>query len=130
MAMAILVVDDEEAIRGFVQRILELHGFTVLAAADGLDAIEKVESFAKPIDLLVTDIRMPRMDGVSLGRWVAKAYPEVPILYISGYPFDLEGEKPNLPVKVCAFLPKPFTPKALIETVRQCLPSTKAAVVT
>ena len=119
----ILVVDDEETVRVYIRRILAVHGLETIEAIDGLDALRKIEGLDEPLTLLVTDVRMPRMDGIELGRAVGTMHPETPILYISGYPFDIEEERSQHPGRMCAFLSKPFVPKKLVETVKQCLGS-------
>jgi CheY-like chemotaxis protein len=117
----ILIADDEPAVRTYIRNILKMEGYQLLEAADGLDAIEQIRQHIAPIDLLVTDIRMPRMDGVALARSVSEVYPGTPVVYISGYPFDLEEERSRHSGRPCAFLSKPFTPKTLLETVEKCL---------
>lgn len=123
----ILVVDDEETVRGYIRRILGMRGFQVLEAADGLDALRQIQSPGTTVDLLLTDIRMPRMDGIELAHAVTSLHPRMPVLYISGYPFDIEQERTQHAYKACGFLAKPFTPKVLVDTVNQCLSSVEKA---
>src|SRR4051812_43030178 len=92
MGQTILVADDQEIVRTYVESILRKEGFHVLKAADGLDALQQVKQRSGPIHLLLTDIRMPRLDGVALGRSAAEVYPNLPILYMSGCSFDLQEE--------------------------------------
>jgi CheY-like chemotaxis protein len=117
----ILVVDDEESVRLYIRRILAAQGWQIKEAGDGLDAMRKIEGMGAPLDLLLTDIRMPRMDGIELARAMIQTHPHTAVLYISGYPFDVKEEQSRNPQRICAFLPKPFTPKALVEAVKQCL---------
>jgi len=117
----ILIADDEETVRIYIRRILAAQGFQVLEATDGVDAMEQIERMDSPVDLLLTDVRMPRMDGPSLAHSVTERYPETAVLFISGYPLDLERERSRHPRKACSFLPKPFTPKLLVEAVAHCL---------
>ena len=127
----ILIADDESAVRTYVRAILNRAGFQIIEAVDGQDALEKVQRHGAPIDLLLTDVRMPRLDGLSLARSVIELYPGTPVLYISGYPLDIEKERGNRPSYACAFVPKPFTPKLLLEAVEKCLcPPEKAATST
>jgi two-component system cell cycle sensor histidine kinase/response regulator CckA len=109
----VLVVDDEEGVRSFVHSVLARHGYDVLEAEDGLAAYELLERLAGRIELLVTDVKMPRMDGITLGEKVATGYPDIGVLYISAYisetPTRGAGRR---------FLPKPFRPDALVECVR------------
>jgi two-component system cell cycle response regulator CpdR len=116
----ILVADDEESVRTYVGRILAMNGFEVVEAADGADALQHIET-GDAIDLLLTDVRMPRMDGIELARSAHAICPHLPVLYISGYPFDVDEERRIYPAKICAFVAKPFTPKTLVEAVRRCL---------
>src|SRR6058998_2604704 len=119
----ILLADDEDFVRTFVRAILNAAGFDVVEAADGAEAIEIVQQVGAAIDLLVTDVRMPRMDGVALAQALTDIYPDIPILFISGYAFDLEAEQQKLPAKRCGFVQKPFVAKALLDAVRKCLDS-------
>jgi len=97
--------------------ILEEEGFTVLSAEDGLDAIRVSQSHQGVIDLLVSDLSMPRMDGQSLANALLAADPGLPVLFISGYCEELPGRQ-NKSIK---FLPKPFSPMTLADTVRGML---------
>ncbi len=119
----ILFADDESTVRSYVARILRREGFEILEAADGADAMEILRKRGAPIDLLLTDIRLPRMDGVELARTVTRMYPGTPVVYISGFPFSLDQERTPDELAACAFLPKPFDRKALLETVQKCLAS-------
>jgi CheY-like chemotaxis protein len=118
-AETILIADDEPIVRAYVRTILRSQGFSLIEAVDGVDALAQVEQRAAPIDLLLTDVRMPRMDGIALAHSVVQAYPAVPILYMSGYPFDLDTA--SVADRPCASLSKPFTRKALLEAVEKCL---------
>lgn len=100
-----------------------MQGLQCIDAVDGIDAMRKMEDLETALDLFVTDVRMPRMDGIELARAVIRIQPHAAVLYISGYPFDLEEERSRNPGRIYAFLPKPFTPKALVEAVKQCLAS-------
>jgi two-component system cell cycle sensor histidine kinase/response regulator CckA len=116
-AETILVVDDEAMVRTYVRTILRREGFQLIEAVDGLDALEQVEQRGSP-DLLLTDVRMPRMDGIALARAITQAHPKTPVIYISGYAFEPEGkDRPG----ECAFVSKPFTRAALLDAVTKCL---------
>jgi two-component system cell cycle sensor histidine kinase/response regulator CckA len=124
----ILFVDDESAVRSYVRAALTNAGFDVSIASDGEEALQLINDLSGEIDLLVTDIRMPKMDGICLADAVADLYPQIPVLFISGYPFDLEAEERKHPAKSCGFLKKPFLPQPLFEAVRKCLaPPSQAA---
>jgi CheY-like chemotaxis protein len=116
-------VDDEETVRAYIGKILTMRGYRFLEAHDGVEALEQIDRLGSAVDLVLTDVRMPRMDGGELALRVTALYPETPILYISGYPFDVEAERRQTPTRICAFLSKPFTPKVLMEAVTECLSS-------
>jgi len=122
-ARTILVVDDEETVRTYVHKILSMRGYRVMDARDGVDALEQIAQLGSAVDLLLTDVRMPRMDGSELTQRLSATYPQTPILYMSGYPFDLDAERKRNPARICAFLSKPFTPKLLLEVIDECLSS-------
>lgn len=121
-AETILLVDDEASVRSYIRNILRLEGFQVLEGVDGVDALQQVERRQAPVDLVVTDIRMPRMDGIALARSVNQRFPSIPVLYISGFPFDLDEERTRQPTNICAFVAKPFSRQTLLDAVRKCLP--------
>jgi CheY-like chemotaxis protein len=102
----VLVVDDESAVRLFVSCTLEREGYDVLGAGDGVEALELLERRGYGIDLVLTDIRMPRLDGLELGRRVAKLPGPIPIAYMSADP----------PRDVVC-LEKPFSMAALVALV-------------
>ena len=113
----ILLVEDEVKLRMLLSSILTLHGYTVLEAADGAEALRISSQFEDPIHLLVTDMVMPGISGCETARLLAESRPEMRILYISGYTEDawrypgIESGK-NL-------LQKPFTPEVLVAHVRE-----------
>ncbi len=121
-AETILLVDDEASVRSYIRNILRLEGFQVLEGVDGMDALQQVERRQAPVDLVVTDIRMPRMDGIALARSVNQRFPSIPVLYISGFPFDLDEEGTQQSTNICAFVAKPFSCQTLLDAVRKCLP--------
>ncbi len=124
----ILFVDDESTVRSFVQLALTKAGFDVSIASDGEEALQVINDKSGDIDLLVTDIRMPKMDGICLADAMAALYPNIPVLFVSGYPFDLEAEQRKRPARSCGFLKKPFLLQRLFEAVRKCLaPPSQAA---
>ena len=117
----ILFADDEVTVRSYVARILRREGFELLEAEDGADALSQLQSRGTRVDLLLTDIRMPRMDGVQLARTVTEMYPGTPVVYISGYPFSLEQQRTQDPLSACAFVAKPFDRKSLLSAIQKCL---------
>jgi two-component system cell cycle sensor histidine kinase/response regulator CckA len=113
--LTVLVVDDEEAVRKFVERVVRDAGFTTATAADGPHAIEvaaKLEAF----DLLVTDLMMPQMTGDELARRLRQNEPRLKVLYLTGYSDRLFKEKVTL-WEDEAFLDKPCSVKGLREAV-------------
>jgi PAS domain S-box-containing protein len=116
----VLVVEDEPVVRQMAARALQEYGYTVIEAGDGLEALRLIEDGAHPIELLVTDVVMPGMDGPELARRAAGLRPGLPVLFMSGYTDDeivrrglLEAGQP--------FLQKPFTPEVLSEQVAELL---------
>ena len=115
----VLVVDDERAVRRFVSRILQQDGHTVYEAADGADALEMIERGAVPVELVVSDIVMPRLNGVELMKALAVTHPAVPVILISAY---AQGELAEMGVLApCGVVPKPFAAERLVQEVRRCL---------
>jgi CheY-like chemotaxis protein len=116
----ILIVEDEPAVRYMTTRALKEHGYTVLEASDGPEALKLVEQANGALDLIITDVIIPGLDGAELARRAASVKPDLPILFMSGYTDDdivrrglLERDKP--------FLQKPFTPDALVRRVAELL---------
>jgi CheY-like chemotaxis protein len=110
----VLVVDDEEVMRLLLTRTMELEHYQVYAAADGLEALMMLEQ-GLPVDLVIADVSMPRMDGRQLAIELSKRDPHLPIVLISGVYL---GGGTDFPGPV---LPKPFTPMALASRVREVL---------
>jgi CheY-like chemotaxis protein len=115
VSQVVLLVDDEPMIHLIVTRTLQREGWTVLNATDGEHAVEIIGRTGEPPQLVITDMRMPRMNGAELGQWIEARYPTVPILYISGFmdmlPQPTHGRS--------ASLGKPFTPAMLLQAVRE-----------
>jgi two-component system cell cycle sensor histidine kinase/response regulator CckA len=118
----ILVVEDENAVRALARHILESHGYTVLEACDGQEALELVQRHHGRIHLLVTDLVMPRMGGRRLAELILQSMPEAPprVLFISGYTSDAELTGGLLGPGL-SFLQKPFGPTHLARRVRELL---------
>ena len=116
-AGTILLVEDEDAVRAFSSRALAGRGYTVVEARSGVEALEKMAEHRGAIDLVVSDVVMPEMDGPSLLRELRKTRPDLKIIFVSGYAED--AFKKNLPEnETFAFLPKPFSLKQLIQAVK------------
>ena len=118
----VLVVDDEEGLRSLVCRTLRAEGYGTLEAAHGAEALELMENAAEPVDLVVTDVVMPGMDGRELGRRLAQRWPTLPILYISAYDVN-DIFRRGSPRLSAPFLQKPFPAEGLITTVQELLAS-------
>jgi signal transduction histidine kinase/CheY-like chemotaxis protein len=116
----ILLVEDQEEVRSLARDVLELDGYTVIEACDGEDAVAAFEDTDRTIDLLLTDVVMPRMGGVELARALEERQPELPVLFVSGYT-DHEVFADGPPGARSAFLAKPFTPYSLTDKVREML---------
>ncbi len=112
----VLVVEDETAVRELVQRTLERAGYRVVAASDGVAAIETAERHPTSIDLVVTDVVMPRMGGRELAARLLATRPDLRFLFVSGYAEDAR-EPRDLSGAEHAFLAKPFMPDQLVERV-------------
>ncbi len=116
----ILLVEDEDPVRAVNSRALSARGYTVLEAASGLEALAIVEEGEHAIDLVVSDVVMPEMDGPSLLREVRKHQPHLKVIFVSGYAED--AFRKNLPEgETFNFLPKPFSLKQLVETVKKTM---------
>jgi CheY-like chemotaxis protein len=118
----ILVVEDHEGVRSLIVGTLELCGFHVLQAADGVEALRQVAQHVGPIDLLLTDVIMPGMNGKEVADQLAVLRPGIKVLFMSGYSGELIAHHGVLEAGV-AYLPKPFTPDALTAKVREMLGS-------
>ncbi len=116
----VLVVEDDEAVRRLVCDVLEEHGYTVLCARDGAEAIRLTSRFEGDIDLLVTDVIMPQMNGPELASRLCLTRPELKVLYVSGYSADDIGEHGVLRDDV-QLLQKPFSPHTLLKRMREVL---------
>ncbi len=116
---SIIVVDDDAAVRRIASRILAEEGFHVLEASDGDEAIQLAERHGPEVGLVVTDIVMPRLNGIELLERLSRIQPSVPVVLMSGYTSnELMGRALVAP---CGILRKPFAPEALIGEVRRCL---------
>jgi CheY-like chemotaxis protein len=116
----VLLADDEAIVRGVVRETLERFGYEVLEAADGPEALELAERRQGPIDLLLTDVRMPRMNGVELAGRLRATRPDLRVLFMSGLAeVDVASELEQRPG--VHFVDKPMTPSVLLERVREAL---------
>jgi two-component system, cell cycle response regulator CpdR len=116
----ILLVDDEEPIRGFLKRGLEMDGHEVETAVDGADAVDRLVERRGAFDLVLTDIRMPMMDGIALALAAKRDYPDLKILLMTGFADQRERAK-GLETIVVDVLTKPFSLADLRDTVNRVL---------
>lgn len=104
----VLVVEDDLATREAIRALLEAHNYSVMAAIDGIEALDLLENNHKGVDLIVSDVVMPQMGGLALYRTVSELWPKIKILFITGHP--LEGESQKLLEKGSViWLQKPFS---------------------
>ncbi|MET0753075.1 MAG: PAS domain S-box protein [Pyrinomonadaceae bacterium] len=116
----ILLVEDEESVRRIALEVLNVLGYQVFEAANGQQALQIAEIYNQPIDLLLTDVVMPRMNGRELSEKVKALHPETVVLFMSGYNDDIISNHGALDENI-QFLSKPFTPLVLADRVRQIL---------
>jgi two-component system cell cycle sensor histidine kinase/response regulator CckA len=118
----VLIVEDDESARELMRKALAPHGYSVLEARDVWDALTIARSRSAPIDLLLTDIVMPDMNGPQLAQHIVTMHPKVRVLYVSGFPQASIIGSSTVSERV-SFLPKPFVPGALLASVREALDS-------
>jgi two-component system, cell cycle sensor histidine kinase and response regulator CckA len=122
----ILFVEDDPGIRNFVQRLLKERGYRVLTAMNGDEALVLAKSETQPVHILITDVVMPGMSGRQLAKELLKSWPDVKVLFISGYTEDAIIHHGVLE-KGSNFLSKPFSSEDLASTLRQILDRTESA---
>ncbi len=106
--MRILLTEDDDSVRAFVSRALELDGHKVETACHGVEAMERLTESAGGFDLLVTDVKMPVMDGIALAHEASSQWPTLPILLMTGFA-DQRERAQDLADVVRDVLTKPFT---------------------
>ncbi len=110
----VLVVDDEAGVRRLACRILKRAGHDVLQAEDGVAACDVVRKLGGALDLVITDIRMPRMTGTELADLLRSQYPDVKVILMSAF-------ADSIPLASWDFVPKPFTPAMLLVIVEHLI---------
>ncbi len=118
----ILLVDDDEIVRKFVLQVLQTSGYAVIEASNGPEALRIAKEHTGPINLLLTDIKMPKMNGRELADRLTPLRPGVKVLYISGHTDSATVNQMALQ-RGANFLQKPFTPDRLTTKVRKVLDS-------
>lgn len=116
---SIVIVEDDEELRGALAETLEMVGYTCLQAANGSEAVEIIES--QSVDLVISDIHMPVMDGESLLKYLQKNHPELPVLMVTAYG-TVDGAVAAMQLGAIDYLQKPFEAKRLTEKVASLLP--------
>ncbi len=122
----VLVVEDETALRRLICHSLERKNYTVFAAKDGIEGLELFRQHASDIQLVITDLMMPRMDGFDLKEHILGLNPLVKFLFMSGYAEEIV-QRHHRSLRGCAFLEKPFLPEELVNKVRNLLAGVDAA---
>jgi CheY-like chemotaxis protein len=122
----VLLVEDEDAVRALGARILERHGYTVLEARNGRDALAVAAQHLGPIDLLLTDVVMPEMGGKQLAEALVARDASLRVLFVSGYTDGDISRRGELD-QCTAFLQKPFTASGLLGRVREVLDGSAVA---
>jgi two-component system, cell cycle sensor histidine kinase and response regulator CckA len=117
----VLLVEDEEAVRRLIRAILDRLGYTVVEARDGQEALECWQEHGRRIDIVLTDVVMPRLDGPSLAAAIRRSQPDIPVIYLSGYTDDAVIKRSASVDDKTPFLQKPFTSGALARMVRALL---------
>jgi two-component system, cell cycle sensor histidine kinase and response regulator CckA len=122
-SIQILLVEDAAALRRFVRLILEESGYEVLEAENGLEALRVVRQTQREVQLLLTDVIMPQMGGRELAEHLRLEYPDLKVIFVSGYDFGHIGAlRPGM-----HFLQKPFTPSILLAKIEQVLAESEDA---
>ena len=127
----ILVTEDDDQVRSFVSRALTMDGHDVVEACDGEDGYDRLTAEAMPdgragFDLLLTDIKMPFMDGIALTREAARRHPDMPILMMTGFA-DQRERAADLEAAVVDVVSKPFTLARIRQAVSLALQERRAA---
>jgi two-component system cell cycle sensor histidine kinase/response regulator CckA len=120
----ILLVEDEQAVRRLVRDMLVRHGYRVVEAENGRQALQLFQAHQHEIALLLTDVVMPEMNGRDLARHLRACRPDLKVLYMSGYTGDAMSESAGIEPGA-VFIQKPFTPRTLLRRVREALADTK-----
>lgn len=120
---SILVVDDELLIRDLLYDFFKDHGWDISIAENGEKAMEVMR--AKNVDLVLSDVKMPQMDGLDLSRKLRESYPKVPVVLMTGYP-SVDSVIDALRNKVVDYIVKPFNINQLYKTVESQLEKKEA----
>jgi CheY-like chemotaxis protein len=116
----VLVAEDNDQVRELVTRILTPLGYTVIEAANGSEALAAAESCGRPVDLLLSDVIMPEMNGKELADRLTATHPALKVAYMSGYTAEAIVHRGKLAAGM-HLIPKPFAPSVLAREVRRAL---------
>jgi two-component system, cell cycle sensor histidine kinase and response regulator CckA len=119
--MVMLLVDDDVTVLNYVRKLLKADGFTILTAGDGESALEVSRNHLGSIDLLLTDVKMPRMNGLALCKIISEERPDIKLLIMSG---DLQ-ERERVAMNGLPFLQKPFSHRSLRDSIEALLGPTR-----
>jgi DNA-binding response OmpR family regulator len=123
------MAEDDELVRGVLARSLRDYGYTVLEARDGVEALDVVARHPAPPSLMIVDVVMPRLSGRQLSAELHRRWPELPVLFMSGYT-DLDSVTRDLVEEGSEFLQKPIEIEALARKVRVMLEGARRASTT
>ncbi len=118
--VTILFVEDDEKVRRVGTAILKSLGYEFIGASDGIDALEKIAQLKRPVDLLISDVVMPNMDGMALAKKLQSEYPNLKVLLTSGYPSDKIARQGVLDEDL-AFISKPYDKDSMTKKIREVL---------
>jgi two-component system cell cycle sensor histidine kinase/response regulator CckA len=119
---SILVVEDEEMLRGLIRELLEIKGYAVLEATHGAEALEMMRSSSRTVDLVLTDVVMPHMNGSELVECLKRDNPGLKVIFMSGFTGSSNAAvHKSLGMPGVAFLQKPFRLNALVGAVEDLL---------
>jgi len=116
----ILVVDDESAVLNLLTALLKTRGYKTLAATNGREALALFKEHEDDVNLLITDVVMPEMDGIELAVQIRSLRPKVPVLFVSGFCENIPGS-----LQEWEAVDKPFKPQELLKKIVDILTSTK-----
>ncbi|MCD6249352.1 MAG: response regulator [candidate division Zixibacteria bacterium] len=122
MSQTILIVDDSPTVVKFLALSLKSKGYNIVAACDGMDALEKLSTLAEDVDLIITDLNMPNLDGYGLIKAVRQNRHTTPIIILSSEEDD-EDQQRGMEVGANSYLVKPFKPAVLLGEVSRQLES-------
>jgi nitrogen-specific signal transduction histidine kinase len=117
----ILIAEDNDAVRGFIKTVLTEHGYSIIEAVDGEDAIDRFTKTEKSIDLIILDTVMPKKNGREVCDEIKKIKPDSKVIFTSGYTRDITLDKGMAEDDTFEFIPKPISPYVLLQKVRQVL---------